>query len=176
MRILDKVLNEYVYDKQPPDVIAAAAAEVEAKKEKSEAQAAATAAETEQAPSVSPDSPEPLLDMPGLNVGRGLVFFEGDRETYVGALQSFTKNVPEVLDKLRVVTEENLPDYAINVHGLKSMCGWICADGIQARAANLEALSKAGYLVGVTMLNGALLNETETFMNELRNQLEEVIS
>jgi HPt (histidine-containing phosphotransfer) domain-containing protein len=111
------------------------------------------------------------VGMPGLNVGRGLAFFEGDMETYAAALQSFIKNVPDIINKLRPVTEETLPEYAINVHGLKSIGGWICADGIQARAASLEALAKAGNFVGVTTLNGALLTETENFINDLSEQI-----
>jgi HPt (histidine-containing phosphotransfer) domain-containing protein len=176
MRVLDIALKKYIYDKQPPEVIAAA--EAEAEKKKTEAQTTA-AAMTRQPPSVNPDSSDLQsadtlpFDLPGLNVGRGLALFEGDTETYVSALHSFTKNVPEVLDKLRVVTEENISEYAINVHGLKSISGWICADGIQARAASLEALAKAGNFAGVTTLNKALMDETEAFMSDLRIQLED---
>jgi signal transduction histidine kinase/CheY-like chemotaxis protein len=166
MRILDMALNEYIYDKQPPEVLEAAAAR--AKKEEIEAQA-----KTQQVPPVSPGSDTPSFDIPGLNVGQGLAVFEGDVETYVSALRSFTKNVPEILDKLRAVTEENIADYAINVHGLKSIGGWICADGIRARAASLEALAKAGDLFGVTTLNKYLMDETETFMSDLRVQIDD---
>jgi hypothetical protein len=77
------------------------------------------------------------------------------------------------LDKLRVVTEKTLPEYAIDVHGLQSISGWICADGIQVRAANLEALAKMDNFAGVTTLNKTLLTETENFINNLRDQLED---
>jgi HPt (histidine-containing phosphotransfer) domain-containing protein len=159
-------LDEYIYDKQPPEVKSAA----ELEKEAIEAQAV-----VQQPPSVNSGGAEtPFFDIPALNVKQGLAFFEGDRETYLSALRSFIKTVPEMLDKLRDITEQNLPEYAINVHGLKSIGGWICADGIRARAASLEALSKAGDLFGVTTLNEALINETADFINELRGQLEAI--
>jgi CheY-like chemotaxis protein len=165
MRILDMALIEYIYDKQTPEVKAAAVAE----KKKLEAQAAAIA-ETRQSPLSSADTLP--FDIPVLNVRRGLAIFEGDRETYVAALRSFTKNVPEMLDKLRNVTEVNISEYATNVHGLKSISGWICADGIQVRAASLEILAKAGNFVGVTALNPYLIEEVETFLSNLNIQLE----
>jgi hypothetical protein len=76
-----------------------------------------------------------------------------------------------MLDKLRSVTEENLNEYAINVHSLKSISGWICADDIRARAANLELLAKAGDLIGVTTLNTELIKETEDLISSLNTQL-----
>ncbi|MDR0302150.1 MAG: response regulator [Treponema sp.] len=157
MRLMDVMLNKYIHDKQMPDVLAAA----ELEREKIESQLKVRqACDMETLPNIS-----------GLNTGRGLALFDGDIETYLSALRSYTKSVPETLEKLRIVTEETLPEYAVNVHGLKSISGWISADGIQARAASLEALAKAGVFAGVTALNDILLNETENFINEL---LEEV--
>jgi CheY-like chemotaxis protein len=172
MRVLDVSLNEYIYGKQPPEALAAAEAAARAAVEKEQAEAQAMSAVGD-----GPGSQQALpFDVPGLNTGRGLAIFDGDPDTYLSALRSFTKNVPEMLDKLRIVTEENLPEYAITVHALKSISGWIFADGIQAKAADLEALAKEGDFAGVTTLNGALLGETENFINELRGQLEEVVS
>ncbi|MDR0302147.1 MAG: transporter substrate-binding domain-containing protein, partial [Treponema sp.] len=129
MRVLDMSLNKYIYGKQPPQVIEAAQAE----KEKIEAQAQA------QRPlfvSLSGQEPVPI-DISALNAGHGLALFDDDVETYLSALRSYVKNVPETLDKLRGVTEETLPQYAINVHALKSISGWISADSIRTMAANL---------------------------------------
>jgi signal transduction histidine kinase/CheY-like chemotaxis protein len=161
MRVLDMSLNRYIYDKQPPEVKAAAQAE----KEEFESQTE-TDSDARQA-----GGREVLPDITGLNTGHGLALFDDDVETYLSALHSYVKNVPEMLDKLRNVTEETMPDYAINVHGLKSISGWISADGIQAKAASLEALAKTGDFVGVATLNSALLNEAENFISELRGQL-----
>jgi HPt (histidine-containing phosphotransfer) domain-containing protein len=105
--------------------------------------------------------------MPGLDIERGLDAFDGDTDIYIITLRSFVKNTPDVIDKLRNVTEGNLTDYAINVHGLKSSSGWICAENIRERAAELEALAKAGDLSGVIARNDKFLKDADIFVKEL---------
>jgi CheY-like chemotaxis protein len=169
MRLLDISLNTFIYEKQTPETLAAAQME----KEKMNA-AVAFAAEAlpTGVPAAAKDSRAGMpLDIPVLNTSRGLSLFEEETETYISALRSFTENVPEMIEKLRGVTEENLKEYAINVHSLKSISGWICADDIRARAANLELLANAGDLLGVTTLNPELLKETEDLITNLNTQL-----
>ena len=109
----------------------------------------------------------------GLDAQRGLDIFGGDMESYASALKSFIKNAPEIIDRLRGVTEENLPEYAVNIHGLKSISGWICADGIHANAIELEKLAKDGDYTGVLEKNGRFLKEADDFINGLRGLLKE---
>jgi HPt (histidine-containing phosphotransfer) domain-containing protein len=111
--------------------------------------------------------------MAGLDIERGLDVFEGDTEDYISALYSFVKNVPEIIEKLRVITAENLSEYAINVHSLKSISSWICAEGIRAEAANLEALAKAGDLSMVLTRNEKFLKDAEKFLKDLEALLKE---
>jgi hypothetical protein len=107
--------------------------------------------------------------LPGLDVERGLEeVFDGEMDDYMTALSSFTKNTPETIDKLRVVTAENLQEYAVNIHGLKSISAWICAEGIRSVAAELEAMAKAGDLSGVLARNDKFLTEVETFLKDLQ--------
>jgi hypothetical protein len=113
-----------------------------------------------------------LLNLPGLNAEQGLDVFDGEMEDYISALNSFVKNAPEVMDKLRNVTKENLPEYAISIHGLKSISGWICAETVRANAADLEALAKAGDFSAVTAQNDKFLNDTEAFVKNLGALLE----
>ncbi|MDR0312247.1 MAG: hypothetical protein LBI14_01475 [Treponema sp.] len=112
------------------------------------------------------------LNLPGLDIEQGLDVFDGDMEDYVSALTSFIKNTPDIIDKLRVVTEGNLSDYAINIHGLKSISGWICAESIRAGAEELERLAKAGDLSGVTARNDGFLNGVAAFIKDLKAALE----
>ena len=108
----------------------------------------------------------------GLDSQRGLEAFGGEADDYTAALASFLKNAPEIIAKLREVTAESLPDYAINVHGLKSMSAWICAESLRAGAEGLENLAKAGDFSGVSARSAAFLEEAETFIKELRAFLE----
>jgi HPt (histidine-containing phosphotransfer) domain-containing protein len=110
--------------------------------------------------------------MPGLDMERGLDMFEGDMEDYKSALSSFTKNAPDIIGKLRNVTEENLPGYTINIHGLKSISGWISAEDIRKGAEELEAMAKAGDFSGVIARNDTFLNDSDAFIQDLRVLLE----
>ena len=114
-----------------------------------------------------------LDNLSGLDVERGLDVFEGDVEDYISALHSFLKNTPAVIDKLRDVTEDALPGYAVNIHGLKSISAWICAERIQAGAAELEALAKAGDLSGVVARNDKFLKDAEALIKDLQVVLED---
>jgi CheY-like chemotaxis protein len=108
----------------------------------------------------------------GLDGQRGLEAFGGEADDYTAALASFLKNAPEIIAKLREVTAESLPEYAINVHGLKSMSAWICAESLRAGAEGLENLAKAGDFSGISARSAALLEEAEAFIKELRAFLE----
>jgi hypothetical protein len=110
--------------------------------------------------------------MPGLDVERGLEMFEDDMEDYKSALSSFTKNAPDIIDKLRNVTEGNLPDYTINIHGLKSISGWICAENIRKGAEELEAMAKDGDFPGLIAQNDTFLNNLNAFIQDLLAMLE----
>ena len=112
--------------------------------------------------------PEDRIDLPGLDFEQGLEVFEGEMDDYVSALQSYVKNVPDTIKKLRTVTEEKLPEYAINVHGLKSTSAWICAENIRKSAAELEALAKAGDFSAVSAQNEQFLNDADAFINKLK--------
>jgi CheY-like chemotaxis protein len=170
IRVLDMALNKHIYDKQTPEVIAAA----ELEKKKAEAGNEARQAGSQQsAPEYGGLIPALPFEITALNTGRALALFDYDMETYMSALRSYTETVPELLDKLRNVTGETLPDYAINVHGLKSASRWISADSVQAKAASLEILAKAGVFAGVTALNEELLNETEKLIQDLRHKLDQ---
>ena len=111
------------------------------------------------------------FDLPGLDSKRGLEVFGGDTADYLSALSSLVRNAPEIIPKLRGVTKETLPEYAINAHSLKSMHAWVCAESIRAGAAELEALAKAGDLSGVLARNEAILEETEAFLDKLQTSL-----
>jgi hypothetical protein len=112
------------------------------------------------------------FNIPGLDVERGLETFDGEMDDYMTALSSFIKNTPDSINKLRGVTEGNLPEYAVNIHGVKSISAWICAEGIRADAAELESLAKAGDISAVLARNDKFLNDVETFLKDLQAVLE----
>jgi CheY-like chemotaxis protein len=165
MRVLNTVLNKHIRDKQPSEVIEAAHG------------AAHKAAHGDNPPLFTGLEKQIMegglpFTLPGLDMERGIALFDGDTATYMSALRSFILNAPDILDKLQIVTEENLPDYAVNIHGLKSISAWIHAEDIRAAAENLEALAKTGDLSGVAELNEEFLKNTRVFINGLQARMD----
>jgi signal transduction histidine kinase/HPt (histidine-containing phosphotransfer) domain-containing protein/AmiR/NasT family two-component response regulator len=107
----------------------------------------------------------PVIKIPGLNTAAGLTRFGGDLDSYQSVLRSYVANTPSVLDNLRNVTQENLPDYAVAVHGLKGSSGNIGADAVMKEAAALEGLAKAGDMEGVLNYNQALVDNVEKLLD-----------
>ena len=107
------------------------------------------------------------IDIPGLDFAKGLDLFEGDMDDYMSALHSFMKNASDIINKLSGVTEDNLPEYVISVHGLKSISAWICMENIREGAAELEALAKDGDFSAVAAKNGKFLDKVNSFLKDL---------
>ena len=108
----------------------------------------------------------------GVNMNVCNELYSGDMNIYMFALESFVKNTPGSIETLQNVTAENLADYAINVHALKSMAAAIGAEEISARAKKLEMTAKAGDLSGVLSENAAFLNDAQIMVNNLIKYLE----
>jgi len=104
------------------------------------------------------------INIPGVNADQALHVFDGDYDLYLTVLRSYADNTPAVLGKIRHVSEDTLPGYAICVHGLKSASGSICAENISERAAELEDMAKAGNLSGVLAENDVFLRDAENLV------------
>ena len=99
------------------------------------------------------------IEIPGLDDKKGLSLYGNDIDLYLPVLRSYVANTPAVVDKLCRVSQENLPAYATNVHGLKGSSSSIGAENIRERAARMEAAAKAGELDVVLSENELLLKD-----------------
>ena len=113
------------------------------------------------------------VSIPGIDTEKGLALYDGNMEIYISILRSFVPNALSNIEKLRGVTQETLPDYAITVHGMKSICANIGAEHLRAAAFNLETMAKSGDLKGVTEINEMFLAETEEAVSEIQAWLKE---
>jgi signal transduction histidine kinase/response regulator RpfG family c-di-GMP phosphodiesterase len=120
-----------------------------------------------------PEEQEVEIKIEGIETETGLEFFDGNTELYVFALQSYVKNVPAALNKLRTVSEDSLKDYAINVHGVKGTSANIGAEKMKAMAARLETMAKAGDLQGLLAENKPFLEYADKQVEAVRNWLKE---
>ncbi|MDR0322136.1 MAG: response regulator [Treponema sp.] len=95
----------------------------------------------------------------GMDIANALKRFSGDVETFLHVMQSFSKNTRDLLETMKEVNENNLAEYAINVHGIKSSCLGVCADEAGNKAGALEKAAKAGDLAFVKANNLALIED-----------------
>ncbi|GBU27931.1 histidine kinase [Treponema sp. R8-4-B8] len=109
------------------------------------------------------------IGVPGIDENIFQDLFEGDVEVFKSVLHSFIDKTPSVLQKLSLVSKENLADYATTVHGLKGACATICAEEARKAAFSLEQKSRAGDLNGVLAENNAFIKSVEELLVNLQN-------
>jgi len=111
--------------------------------------------------------------IPGIDAETVHSLYDDDAEVYETILRSFVTRIPEVLDKIREVSSETLPDYRIKIHALKGSSGNVGAKEIVDAAARLEAMAKDGDLAGVLAGNRDFLERTRVLLDDIRNWLEQ---
>ncbi|MDR2304768.1 MAG: response regulator [Treponema sp.] len=80
----------------------------------------------------------------GIDFTAALTLYGNSGAVFIPILKSFVTHTPPLLEKMDTYVENSLPDYAIEVHGLKGTCGAICAASAAALALELELASKEG--------------------------------
>jgi len=109
-----------------------------------------------------------VIEIPGVDTEKGLSLYAGSKKVYIPLLRSYVYNTPGILDKLRSVSAENLPDYVISVHGLKGTSAGIGAEALREAALELENTSRAGDLQGVLAKNEKLIASAESLVANIK--------
>jgi PAS domain S-box-containing protein len=102
-----------------------------------------------------------------MDINKGLERFGGDWETFLQILKSFAANTKLVLQTIKEVNKDNLSNYAIIVHGIKSSCRGICAEAAGSQAEALEHAAKAGDLDFVVAHNPPLIEAVSDLIAKL---------
>jgi len=113
------------------------------------------------------------IEIPGIDPETVLDSYDDDMDIYKTILRAFVDKIPALLDKIRAVSSETLPDYTIKIHALKGSGGNIGAREIMAAAARLEAMAKNGDLDGVLAGNEVFLEKTSVLIDNIKKWLEE---
>ena len=113
------------------------------------------------------------IEIPGVDVQRGLELYDGDEEIYLTVLQSYADNTPAALDKLRNLSAETLPDYVAAIHGIKGTSATIGAEELRKTAAQLEAMAAAGDLTGLLAQNEAFLKRADNLIDAIQKWLKQ---
>jgi len=91
---------------------------------------------------VRDEQQEKWLQLDGLNVTKGISYFNCDKEIYFNVLRSFAANLPSLLQKINII--DDLQKYADVVHGIKGSCGGVCAEWLEEQSENLEKAANSG--------------------------------
>jgi CheY-like chemotaxis protein len=145
---LDAMLNKWIRDKHGD------APQVEVKRD-----------------SAATESLSSSFHVKGIDFDMGVVRY-GTESIYLQILGSYAASTPELLDKLRYPTENDLAAYAIFVHGLKGSSRAICANEIEQAAEKLEFAAKARNFKAVSAQNNAFIKSVEVLLAELSAFLE----
>jgi CheY-like chemotaxis protein len=110
----------------------------------------------------------------GLDFENGLRRFGGDEEIYWDVLKSFALNTPPLLDGISGCAPDDLPGYAITVHGIKGSGQGIGAETVRLQAEALEFAAKKNDFAFVAAHNGAFIQETRKLIAALSALLQSV--
>jgi len=164
MRQMNRVLHEFVRNKQPQDVLNTVKRQV-AEKEK-----IANIECKECSPCTS------LTNISGLDVNKGIARYGLSEETYVKILSAYSSNVRQLLSTIENINENELLNYKITVHGIKGASLDIFASSVSESAATLEKAALDGDIDYINQNNPTFLESTKTFLDNLDNMLASYIS
>jgi CheY-like chemotaxis protein len=133
------------------------------------------------------------IEVPGIDTVKGMERFEGDWSIYWDVVKSFAQNTPPLLDKIRafstecpvehpaspserraLLSEEELNDYAIIVHGIKSSSRSIGAEDLGAQAEALEHAAKAGNVDFIRENHRVFIQEADQLLDGLGAEINRV--
>jgi signal transduction histidine kinase/CheY-like chemotaxis protein len=155
---LDMILNQWIRDRQGEETLRAAE-----DRERPEVPGAG-----EEGGRRFPDHPVEGIDFTAM---RNLYGESGT--VIVPVFKSFIAHTPPLLEKMAAHLETSLPDYAIEVHGLKGACGAICAGDCASLARELEGAAREGNLDLVRSRHGELAGKLRSLLDRLTALLAE---
>ena len=103
----------------------------------------------------------------GFDIHKGLAEVDDEIESWLEVIRIFVDTTPGSLKTLKVQCEENDPEYAVTVHGIKGVCYAVGAVGAGDKARELELRSNEGDLAFVRTHTGDLISTMEKLIGDL---------
>ena len=113
------------------------------------------------------------IDIEGFDFESGKARFGGNEKLYAKIIKTFIDNIDPHLDILAGLTQENLADYAIEVHGIKGSLYGISANREGDMAKELEMAAKAGDYDTVIAGNAQLIASIKDLAKKLPELLDD---
>ncbi|MCL2212042.1 MAG: response regulator, partial [Treponema sp.] len=167
IRQLNIIMNTYVRDKQPQNVLDEARSFAKRQQETQEMQAQ----NEKPAEQIAPDSVFFGAEIHGLDVNKCFKRFDRNEKVYINILRSYTAGVSSMLDKIETFNEDTLADYIIIVHGIKGVSYDISADEIAEEARGLEEAGKANDINYIKINHSSFMEHARNLISGIENVL-----
>jgi len=182
IRQLNSLLNKYVRDKQPPEVIEAARKEMEDMNVFIVDGHIMGIGNIKGHPgmdevNLSRDKTGSILlskRIDGLDIVKGLSRYEGDAGTYLEILRSYAGSIRSILEGIAIPDKEKLNDYKIKVHGIKGASFDIFAEQVGSFAKNLEDAAGSGDFDLIVKQNPSFMDITYKLISDLDELFAEI--
>ena len=180
MRQLNVIMNTYVRDKQPLAVIEEARKQALEKKQKTEKPAdCVLPQDTSKETVLSILSELSAMEIPGLDIAKGVKRFGGkektyNEKTYIDVLRSYAADVSSLLDEIETFNADNLADYVIKVHGIKGTSYDIFAEQVANEALELEKAGKAGDLEFIAVNHQPFMEKARALVSGIETMLSNI--
>ena len=115
-----------------------------------------------------------MINIPGLNSETANALYGGDQDIYFIVIRSFITNAAAIITKLNAVTEDNLQEYVITIHGLKGILAGIAAEDLSENAYKLETIARSGDYEGVIAGNDEFIKKTEKLIFSIKSYMEKI--
>jgi signal transduction histidine kinase/HPt (histidine-containing phosphotransfer) domain-containing protein/ActR/RegA family two-component response regulator len=108
----------------------------------------------------------------GIDLAAVKTRYGGGEIAYMPIVKSFVLHTPSLLENMETHLETSLPDYAIEVHGLKSACNAVCAPEPAALAQELEQAARQGDIDYLRSRHGELMDRLRLLLDRLASSLD----
>jgi len=114
------------------------------------------------------------MEISGLDAVKGIERFGGNRDMYFDILRVYITNTAVLLESIKNVGPDDLPEYAVTVHGMKGSSHSIGAEEIAGAAENLEKAAKAGDFEFVTANNPPFLASSLQLISDIDKMIKNI--
>jgi len=107
-------------------------------------------------------------NVPGLDMEKGLQRYAGDHDLFLQILRTYLSDTTNLLKKIDSISNDNIKDYEIIVHGLKGSSRDIFAMKLSLLAEKLEFAAKDNDLAYLQEFNPPFLKSALKFIDDLK--------
>ena len=166
-RMLTSILNKFVRDIQPPEVIEAVSMQDR------EVDVRIAAAVTAQAELLSQDNETGMIEkliIPGIDVTKGFDRY-GNVQVYMTILRSYVASMGTFMSNISSVNEDKIDEYIMNIHSIKGASYGIIADNIAQKAEDLENAAKSNDYEYIKNNTAPFLEETQRLVDDINSAI-----